>query len=329
MMTAIDRPTAQDPGKPGGGAKLIDRLPSVRGSYRENVPMSEHTWFRVGGPCEVMFRPADEEDLMAFLAARPADVPVTMVGVGSNMLVRDGGLAGVVIRFGKTFASIEVVGDRVSAGAAALDVTVASVAQRAGLTGLEFLFGIPGSIGGALRMNAGAYGSETKDVLISARAIDPQGGVHSMTPAEMGLAYRHSDVPADWLFTRAEFQARPGDPEAIAKAMQAIRDAREETQPRRVRTGGSTFANPEGHKAWKLIDAAGCRGLRIGDAMVSELHCNFLLNIGEATAHDIERLGEEVRRRVFETSGVRLRWEIKKLGVFAEGREPVEPGVPE
>jgi UDP-N-acetylmuramate dehydrogenase len=325
MMTAIERPTQQT----SQPTPLTDRLPSVRGEYRENVPLSQHTWFRVGGPCEVMFRPADEEDLVAFLAARPADVPITLVGVGSNMLVRDGGLAGVVIRFGKPFAAIEVVEDRVIAGAAALDLTVASVAQRAGLTGLEFLSGIPGSVGGALRMNAGAYGSETKDVLISARAIDPQGAIHTMTPDEMGLAYRHSDVPADWVFTSAEFQARPGDPDAIAQAMQAIRDAREETQPRRVRTGGSTFANPEGHKAWKLIDAAGCRGLRIGDAMVSELHCNFLLNVGEASAHDIERLGEEVRRRVFETSGVRLRWEIKKLGVFAEGQDPVEPGVPQ
>lgn len=324
MNPTLERPRTRRP-----MSKLIDRLPQVRGQYRENVPLAELTWFRVGGPCEVVFRPADEEDLIDFLSARPMDVPVTAIGVGSNMLVRDGGLPGVVIRFGKPFAGVEAREGQVVAGAGALDVTVAAAAQRAGLTGLEFLSGIPGTIGGALRMNAGAYGSETKDVLISARAIDGLGHGHTLTTAQMGMSYRHSDVPADWIFTSAVFQARMGDPDTIATAMRDIRDAREKTQPRRVPTGGSTFANPEGHKAWQLIDAAGCRGLRIGGAMVSELHCNFLLNAGNATGEDIERLGEEIRRRVFETSGVKLRWEIKRVGVPAEGRDPVAMGVPE
>jgi len=294
--------------------KLLDRLPKVRGEYRENAPLAPLTWFKVGGPADILFRPADEEDLMDFLAGRPGDVPVTVIGVGSNLLVRAGGIEGVVVRLGKPFARVEVDGERVMAGAAALDVTVAATAQKAGLTGLEFLSGIPGSIGGAVRMNAGAYGSETKDALISARAIDPLGHAHTLTGDDLGLAYRHSDLPEDWIVTRAAFQARVGNPETIAQAMRDIRDAREDTQPRRVRTGGSTFANPPGGKAWQLIDAAGCRGLRVGGAQVSELHCNFLLNTGDATAEDIETLGEEVRRRVRETSGVELRWEIRRIG---------------
>lgn len=294
--------------------KLIDRLPQVRGEYRENAPLAPLTWFKVGGPAEILYRPADEDDLADFLAGRPGDVPVTVIGVGSNLLVRSGGIDGVVVRLGKPFARIEVSGERVTAGAAALDVTVAATAQKASLTGLEFLSGIPGSIGGALRMNAGAYGSEVRDTLISARAIDPMGHAHTLTADDLGLSYRHSDLPADWIVTSAAFQARVGNPDTIARAMQDIRDAREDTQPRRVRTGGSTFANPDGGKAWRLIDEAGCRGLRIGDAMVSELHCNFLLNMGTATAEDIEALGEEVRRRVRETSGVELRWEIRRIG---------------
>ncbi|MDF1790904.1 MAG: UDP-N-acetylmuramate dehydrogenase [Thalassobaculaceae bacterium] len=294
--------------------KLIDRLPQVRGEYRENAPLAPLTWFKVGGPAEILYRPADEEDLMDFLAGRPGDVPVTVIGVGSNLLIRSGGIDGVVVRLGKPFAKIEVAGERVVAGAAALDVTVAATAQKATLTGLEFLSGIPGSIGGAVRMNAGAYGSEVRDTLISVRAIDPLGHPHTLTADDLGLSYRHSDLPTDWIVTSATFQARGGNQATIAQAMQDIRDAREDTQPRRVRTGGSTFANPDGGKAWKLIDAAGCRGLRIGDAMVSELHCNFLLNMGEATAEDIEALGEEVRRRVRETSGVELRWEIRRIG---------------
>ncbi|MCR9073728.1 MAG: UDP-N-acetylmuramate dehydrogenase [Alphaproteobacteria bacterium] len=306
--------TLEKPSRRQAMTKLIDRLPQVRGEYRENAPLAPLTWFKVGGPAEVLYRPADEEDLMDFLAARPGDVPVTVIGVGSNLLVRSGGLDGVVVRLGKPFAGIAVTGERVTAGAAALDVTVAATAQKAALTGLEFLSGIPGSIGGALRMNAGAYGSEIRDVLVAARAIDPLGHAHTLTADDLGLSYRHSDLPEDWIVTSATFRARAGDPETIAQSMRDIRDAREDTQPRRVRTGGSTFANPDGGKAWKLIDAAGCRGLKIGDAQVSELHCNFLLNLGNATAEDIESLGEEVRRRVKETSGVELRWEIRRIG---------------
>lgn len=298
--------------------KLIDRLPSVRGEYRENATLAPMTWFRVGGPAEVLFRPADEADLMNFLADRPGDVPVIVVGIGSNLLVRDGGVPGVVVRLAKPFAQVTIEDDRVAAGAAALDVTVAATAQRAGLTGLEFMSGIPGSIGGGLRMNAGAYGSEFKEVLISARAVDPLGHIHTLAVDDMGLGYRHCGVPEDWVFTSAIFQARSGDPATIRQAMDDIRDAREDTQPRRVRTGGSTFANPPGGKAWELIDAAGCRGLTIGGAQVSEKHCNFLLNLGTATAADIERLGEEVRRRVRETSGIDLRWEIRRIGLRGE-----------
>lgn len=300
---------------------LIDRLPPVRGEYRADASIAQLTWFRVGGPAEVLFRPADEADLIDFLAGRPGDIPVTVLGVGSNTLIRDGGVPGVVIRLGKGFASAVVDGERVTAGAGALDVTVAATAQRAGLTGLEFLSGIPGTIGGGLRMNAGAYGSEIKDVLVSARAVDPLGHAHTLAPVDMGLSYRHCGVPEDWIFTSAVFQARTGDPATIAQAMIDIRDAREDTQPRRVRTGGSTFANPEGGKAWQLIDAAGCRGLRIGDAQVSEKHCNFLLNTGDATAQDIESLGEEVRRRVLESSGITLRWEIRRIGRNTPGAE--------
>ena len=294
---------------------LIERLPPVRGEYRADAPIAQLTWFRVGGPAEVLFRPADEADLVDFLTGRPGDVPVTVLGVGSNTLIRDGGVPGVVVRLGKGFADARVEGDRVIAGAGALDVTVAATAQRAGLTGLEFLSGIPGTIGGALRMNAGAYGAELKDVLVSARAVDPLGHLRTLDAADMGLGYRHCDVPEDWIFTSAVLRARRGDPATIAQAMADIRDAREETQPRRVRTGGSTFANPEGRKAWQLIDAAGCRGLRVGGAQVSEKHCNFLLNTGDATGADIEALGEEVRRRVLATSGIELRWEIRRIGV--------------
>ncbi|MEQ9333710.1 UDP-N-acetylmuramate dehydrogenase [Thalassobaculum sp.] len=293
---------------------LIERLPPVRGEYRAGAPTAQLTWFRVGGPAEVLFRPADEADLVDFLAGRPADIAVTVLGVGSNVLIRDGGMPGVVIRLGKSFAEARVDGGRVIAGAGALDVTVAATAQRAGLTGLEFLSGIPGTIGGALRMNAGAYGSEIRDVLVSVRAIDPLGHGHTLGVDDMDLSYRHCGVPEDWIFTSAVLRARTGNPETIAQAMADIRDAREDTQPRRVRTGGSTFANPPGGKAWQLIDAAGCRGLRIGGAQVSEKHCNFLLNVGDASAADIEALGEEVRRRVRETSGIELRWEIRRIG---------------
>jgi UDP-N-acetylmuramate dehydrogenase len=306
--------TLTKPPKRRAMTKLIDRLPTVRGGYRETAPLAPLTWFKVGGPAEILFRPADEDDLIEFLAGRPGDVAVTVIGVGSNLLVRSGGVDGVVVRLGKGFANVEVDGEKVIAGAGALDVTVAATAQRAGLTGLEFLSGIPGTVGGAVRMNAGAYGGEVKDALISVRVVDPLGHAHTLSADDLGLGYRHSELPPDWIVTRAAFRARVGKPELIAQAMADIRDAREDTQPRRVRTGGSTFANPPGHKAWKLIDAAGCRGLTVGGAMVSELHCNFLLNMGTATSEDLETLGEEVRRRVRDTSGVDLRWEIRRIG---------------
>lgn len=298
---------------------LMGRLPPVRGRYRENVPLAPVTWFRVGGPAEVMFRPADADDLAAFRAALPCDVPVTVLGVGSNALIRDGGIPGVVIRLGRAFAGITIDSATVSAGAAALDVNVARAAGAAGLAGLEFLSGIPGTIGGGLRMNAGAYGTEIRDVLINAEAVDETGRVHRLDVAELGLAYRSCTVPEAWIFVAARLRARHGDPLEVAARMADIREARERTQPIRTRTGGSTFANPPGAKAWELIDMAGCRGLRLGDAQVSEQHCNFLVNTGTATAADLEALGEEVRRRVHAATGVELRWEIHRLGIPAEG----------
>ncbi len=297
-------------------SSLIDRLPKVRGELIAHASLASLTWFRVGGAAEVLFRPADADDLAAFLAGTPADVPVTVIGVGSNLLVRDGGVAGVVIRLGgKGFAQIEALsGHRVRAGTAALDVAVARVAQEAGIAGLEFYRGIPGSIGGALRMNGGAYTSETKDVLVEAIAIDRQGRRHVLSNADMHYTYRHCGAPDDLIFVEATFQGRPGDKAEILKRMDEITARREETQPIRTRTGGSTFKNPEGHKSWQLIDAAGCRGLKKGGAQVSELHCNFLINVDNATAADLENLGEEVRRRVKEKSGVTLEWEIKRIG---------------
>ncbi len=297
---------------------LIAGLPVVRGRYTENAPLGPVTWFRVGGPAEVMFRPADAEDLAAFLAGKPADVPVTVLGVGSNLLVRDGGVPGVVVRLGRGFAGIEADGDEVSAGAGALDVNVALVAGDAGIAGMEFLSGVPGTIGGALRMNAGAYGAETKDVVVGARAIDPEGRVRDLDPEDLGFGYRRCGVPKDWIFVSARLRGRLGDRSVIARRTEEIRTTREKTQPIRSRTGGSTFANPPEGKAWELIERAGCRGLTRGGAQVSEKHCNFLINTGNATATDLEALGEEVRRRVFETSGVRLEWEIQRIGVAAE-----------
>jgi UDP-N-acetylmuramate dehydrogenase len=294
--------------------RLIDRLPPVRGKLTAEAPLAQSTWFRVGGPAEILFRPADPEDLARFLAERPDDVPVTVIGASSNLLIRDGGISGIVVRLGKGFAAIEVEGETVLAGAGALDLTVALSAARAGLGGLEFLSGIPGTLGGALRMNAGAYGGEIKDVLLGATAIDGRGIVREVTAEALGLGYRHSAAPADWIYVAARLVARPGSADAIARKMALIRDRREASQPVRARTGGSTFANPPGAKAWELIDRAGCRGLRRGDAMVSEIHANFLINTGAATAADLEGLGEEVRRRVFETSGVTLDWEIRRIG---------------
>jgi UDP-N-acetylmuramate dehydrogenase len=298
---------------------LIDRLPKPRGRLTADAPLSQVTWFRVGGPAEVLFRPADIQDLADFLAQKPADVPVTVLGVASNVIIRDGGIRGVVVRLGRGFVDIEVKGDKIEAGAASLDLNVALAARDAGLTGLEFLSGIPGTIGGGLRMNAGAYGAEFKDVLESATALDPQGQRHELDIAALDLSYRHSGVPEDWIFVAARFAGHQGDPLAIARRMAEIHEAREASQPIRARTGGSTFANPPGRKAWELIDEAGCRGLKRGGAMVSEKHANFLINTGNASASDIEALGEDVRARVVEKSGVVLRWEIRRLGVPAGG----------
>lgn len=302
--------------------RLIERLPAVRGRLTENAPLAGITWFRVGGAAEVMFRPADRDDLIAFISNRPADVPVTSIGVGSNLLVRDGGVPGVVIRLGRGFADVTIEDTTVRAGAAMLDLNVALSARDAGVAGLEFLSGIPGTIGGALRMNGGAYGNEMKDVTVSAEALDPSGRVHRLSLAELGFTYRHCGVAEDWIFLSAELAGTRDAPAAIAARMQEIQTKREDTQPIRTRTGGSTFANPRGpeaqnRRAWELIDGAGCRGLKRGGAIVSEKHCNFLINTGNATAADLEGLGEEVRRRVFEQFGVTLEWEIRRIGVPA------------
>jgi UDP-N-acetylmuramate dehydrogenase len=298
---------------------LIDRLPKVRGRLTADAPLAQVTWFRVGGPAEVMFRPADIDDLSAFLAAKPADVPVTVIGVASNLLVRDGGIKGVVIRLGRGFVEIETTDDVVTAGSGALDFNVALTARDAGIAGLEFLSGIPGTVGGGLRMNAGAYGSEFKDVLVGATALDAKGARHELALADLHLTYRHSGVPADWIFVAARFKGSAGDKLAIARRMTEIQEAREQSQPIRAKTGGSTFANPPGHKAWQLVDQAGCRGIRRGGAMISDKHANFLINTGDATASDIEGLGEEVRARVLAKTGITLEWEIKRVGVPAGG----------
>lgn len=291
-------------------------LADLRGRLVANQALAEFTWFRVGGPAQVMFLPEDESDLAYFLGRCPADVPVSVIGVGSNLIIRDGGVPGVVIRLGRGFNRIAVVdGHRLRAGAAALDVQVAKAAQEAGIAGLAFLRGIPGTIGGALRMNGGAYGREIKDVLVEARGVDRSGKKVAFSNAAMGFGYRHCAVPAGVIFTQALLQGEPGDPAAIADEMARITEAREASQPVKSRTGGSTFKNPPGHKAWELIDAAGCRGLKLGGAQVSELHCNFLINLGTATAADIERLGETVRARVAAHSGIALEWEIKRIGV--------------
>jgi UDP-N-acetylmuramate dehydrogenase len=296
-------------------ADLRAGIPGLRGTLQADAPTAPLSWFRTGGPAEVLFTPADEEDLAAFLAGCPAEVPVLVIGLGSNLLVRDGGIRGVVIRLGKAFGDMAVEGPlRIRAGAGAPDVKVARLAAESGIDGLTFLRGIPGAIGGALRMNGGAYGGETADVLVEARALDRQGRTHVLSKGDMAFTYRHCGAPEGYIFTEAVFEGRPGDPEAILAAMNAITEARSASQPVNTRTGGSTFKNPPGHKAWELVDRAGCRGLRIGDAQVSELHCNFLINHGSATATDIENLGEEVRRRVRETSGVALDWEIKRVG---------------
>ncbi len=290
--------------------------PDLRGRLVADAALAPFTWFRVGGPADILFSPADEDDLAYFLKNLPLDIPVTVVGLGSNLIIRDGGIRGVVIRLGgKAFGAIETTPDlRVVAGAAALDAQVARAAAEAGIDGLAFLRGVPGSIGGALRMNAGAHGGETRDCLIEARGVDRGGALRVFSNEAMGFSYRHSDAPDDVIFTRAVFQGRAGDRAAIKSEMERITREREASQPIREKTGGSTFKNPPGRKAWALIDAAGCRGLRLGDAEVSTMHCNFLINRGAASAADIEALGEEVRRRVKAASGIELEWEIKRVG---------------
>jgi UDP-N-acetylmuramate dehydrogenase len=298
------------------GAALIKRLPSVRGRLEANVAMADLTWFRVGGPAEVLFTPADESDLADFLRGTPAEIPVYAVGVGSNLLVRDGGVEGVVVRPGRGFGNVAVEPEyRIRAGAAVPDVRVARFALDHSIGSLTFLRGIPGTIGGALRMNGGAYGRETKDVLVEARAVDRQGNIHVLSNADMRFTYRHCGAPEELIFTEALLQGERGEAAEIARDMEQITQRRESTQPVKSRTGGSTFKNPPGHKSWQLIDQAGMRGFSIGPAKVSELHCNFLINEGGATAAQIEELGETVRRRVRETSGIDLDWEIKRIGI--------------
>lgn len=289
-------------------------MPELRGRLLANQPLAGLTWFRVGGPAQILFMPDDEADLSYFLANLPGEIAVAVVGLGSNLIVRDGGVPGVVIRLGRGFNEIAIEGVDVRAGAAVPDLRVAQAAQKAGIAGLAFMCGIPGGVGGALRMNGGAYGRETKDAMVEARAVDRAGRVHVLHNADMGYAYRHCGAPEDFIFTQAVFTGQNGDPDAIAAEMERITQFRGATQPIKTRTGGSTFKNPPGQKAWQLIDAAGCRGLRIGGAQVSELHCNFLINHGNATAADIESLGETVRRRVKDNSGVDLQWEIKRIG---------------
>jgi len=294
---------------------LKGRMPELRGRLLANQPLGEFTWFRVGGAAQAFFMPQDENDLAYFLRNLPADIPVTAIGAGSNLIVRDGGVPGVVIRLGRGFNEVKIEDDhRVTAGAAILDALVARAARDAGIAGLAFFSGIPGAIGGALRMNGGAYGGETKDVLVEARGLDRQGNVRTFSNAEMGFSYRHCGVADDVIFTGSVFQGRAGDVAQINAEMDVIKDKREASQPRN-RTGGSTFKNPPGHKSWELIDAAGCRGLTVGGAQVSPLHCNFLINLGHASARDIETLGETVRARVKAHAGIDLEWEIKRIGV--------------
>ncbi len=295
-------------------APLIDRLPAVRGEYSAEAPLARLTWFRTGGPAEVLFQPADEADLGAFLAGKPEDVAVTLLGVGSNVLIRDGGVRGVVVRLGRPFADIRIDGNWVHVGAMALDYKVATACRNAALAGLEFLAGVPGTIGGGLRMNAGAYGRELSDVVATLTALDADGRLYVMDRDDWQPRYRGCGVAADWIFTGATLEGTPGDADEIGRKIDEIQAARDDTQPIRSRTGGSTFKNPADGKAWELVDAAGCRGLMHGAAQVSEKHTNFLINTGGASAADIEGLGEEVRRRVLAHSGVSLDWEIRRIG---------------
>ena len=298
---------------------LLSRLPAVRGEVIANAPLAPYSWFRVGGPAEILYRPADTDDLAEFLANRPADVPVTLFGSGSNVLVRDGGIPGIVIRLGSPFRHCDIswIGEcaEVAVGAGAIDIAVARTCRDGGVAGLEFLSGVPGTIGGAIKMNAGAYGREMADITIFAEALDSTGMRHRLALADLGFTYRHSDAPEDYIFVAATLQGERGEVRDIARCMSEIETNRENSQPLRTRTGGSTFTNPVGEQAWKLIDYAGCRGLRRGGAMISEKHCNFLINTGNATATELEALGEEVRRRVKQETGITLEWEIRRLGV--------------
>jgi UDP-N-acetylmuramate dehydrogenase len=296
---------------------LMDRLPAVRGSYEPFAALAAKTWFRVGGPAEVLFTPADAEDLATFLRGKPDDVPLTVIGLASNLLIRDGGIPGVTLKLGRAFNTIESDGTTLRCGGSAVDATVATTARDHGIAGLEFLTGIPGTIGGGVRMNAGAYGREIQDVLINATAMDEQGVLHKLSREDLGFSYRHCGTPADWVFIGAELKGIAGDPDAITQRIREIRSEREDSQPVQSRTGGSTFANPSEAKAWELIDRAGCRGLIRGGAMISEMHCNFLINTGTATASDLEGLGDEVRRRVRDITGIPLTWEIRRVGVVA------------
>jgi len=298
---------------------LIDTLPKVRGRMSADVELARYTWLRVGGPAEVLFMPADEADLALFLSSIPHDVPVHILGAASNTLVRDGGLSGVTIRLGPAFGKISADGLRIRAGTAALDNKVAKAAAKAGIAGLEFYAGIPGTIGGALRMNAGCYGGETKDVLVEAVAIDRRGRRCIIPLADFHYSYRHSGLDDGYIFTEAVFEGRADRPDAISERMKAITERREESQPIREKTGGSTFKNPDpdqsgGRGAWQVIDAAGGRGLVVGDAQMSEKHCNFMINRGAATAADLETLGETIRAMVKTSENVDLEWEIKRIG---------------
>jgi UDP-N-acetylmuramate dehydrogenase len=312
------------------GAALLERLSpalgTVRGRLTADAPMETMTWFRAGGPADLLFQPADEDDLAAFLKALPDEVPVTIVGIGSNLLVREAGVRGVVIRLSaKGFGAVEVTGDNsLRVGAAAPDKRVAAAALEAGIGGFHFYHGIPGAIGGALRMNAGANGVETRERVVSVRALDRQGRFHTLSNADMGYSYRKSRAPQDLIFVSAGMEGFPADREEIRAAMDAVQAHRETVQPIREKTGGSTFKNPEGSSAWKEIDKAGCRGLMIGGAQMSPMHCNFMINTGSATGYDLELLGETVRARVLEHSGIRLEWEIRRIGDFRPGREVQE-----
>lgn len=300
---------------------LTHKLPDLKGRLTANAPLSDITWFRVGGPAQLLFSPSDEADLAYFLKHMPVDLPVTVIGLGSNLLVRDGGIPGIVIRLGRGFGSIEIEeGHRLRAGCAVPDVKVSRAAADAGISGLAFYRGIPGGVGGALRMNGGAHGRETCEVLVEALAVDRAGNIHTLSVDDMNYSYRHCGAPADYIFTEALFQGEAGDRTEILAQMEGVANYREQAQPIKDRTGGSTFKNPPGESAWKLIDAAGCRGFQIGGAKVSEKHCNFLINEGGATGTDIEELGETVRSRVKEMSGIELEWEIRRLGVTPNGK---------